>query len=188
MSRYESNEIAEEPQIPHVPGGFGGPVPPVAKGAGFDSRKGTTRGALNSNRSKRRVVISRPPLILNVRLQPLEPDALNLLELADKATQFDSIAVTKVTRNLEVRPCLRRPRTTNRPGCPVGRPGAGEQPGNGLRLLFALKTGWESPETAFWQGFCHGDGSLVVRTPWSPFGCSTVSLQRLTFAMHSLCH
>jgi hypothetical protein len=118
MSRYESNEIAEEPQIPHVPGGFGGPVPPVAKGAGFDSRKGTTRCALNSNRSKRRVVISRPPLILNVRLQPLEPDALNLLELADKATQFDSIAVTKVTRNLEVRPCLRRPRTADRPDTP----------------------------------------------------------------------
>jgi hypothetical protein len=122
MSRPKSNVTAEEPQIPQVPSGSGGPVPPVAKGAGFGSRQGTTGGALNSNRSKRRVVISRPPLILNVRLQPLEPDALNLLELADKATQFDSIAVTKVTRNLEVRPWPSASAHDESPGMPRGTP------------------------------------------------------------------
>jgi hypothetical protein len=58
--------------MPHAPGS-GGPVAPVANGSGFGSREGTTRGLLNSNRSKPHLVISRPPLILNVRLLLLDP-------------------------------------------------------------------------------------------------------------------
>jgi hypothetical protein len=60
MSSQESKKTAEEPQIGHVSGGFGGAAPPAANGAGFGSRKGTAMGALTSNRRKRRLCISRP--------------------------------------------------------------------------------------------------------------------------------
>jgi hypothetical protein len=79
--------------MPHVPGGSGGPVPLVANGAAFGSR----------NRSKPRLVISRPPLILNMRLLTAGLDPLNLLVLLGDATHSESIAVTKVTEGLEVR-------------------------------------------------------------------------------------
>ena len=95
MSRPKSKKTAEEPQMGHVPGGFGGPAPPAAKGAGSGSGRGTARG-LTSGRRKRRLCIFRPPLILNVRLL-LGLDPLNLLELGDETTQFESIMVTKVT-------------------------------------------------------------------------------------------
>jgi hypothetical protein len=90
--------------MPHVPsGGLGGPVPPVAKDGGFGSPRGSARNAVNNQRGRRCLCISRGPFILNVRLEPLELNALNLLELVGDTTQFEQIAVTKVTRNLEVR-------------------------------------------------------------------------------------
>jgi hypothetical protein len=72
------------------------PVPPVAEGGGSGFSGGTARGALNSQ-CRRRLCISRAPLILNARLLTLELNALNLVELVGDTTQFESIAVTKVT-------------------------------------------------------------------------------------------
>lgn len=62
----------------------------------------------------------------------LELDTLNLPELVDEATQFESPPVTKVTRNLEVRRWLGRPvkrhlrKAPRTPQGVLGRPGIGK--------------------------------------------------------------